>query len=184
MVSALVAAQRQPNTPIQPQAQRLPSGRRHHSCGRHRSSCGRRRPAARHPRRPGTSPPGTCRPPAPTHHHRNVVRHRTAHAQCRCSRSRRPSNRICMAGGHSPSSTSCPTRRRSRRHGARSGSRAPLPLLPLLSAAPAGVPVVGRTVCFAFPSINQFQKVAPPAQTNTGAGSTGAGDHNGISLRV
>ena len=110
MVSALIAVQRQPNTQIHPQAQRLPCGRRHQCCGRHRStSSGRHCPPARHQGRLGTShPSGTRLPPAPTHHHRNVVRHRTAHAQRRCSRSRRPSNRICMAGGepHSPSSPS------------------------------------------------------------------------------
>ena len=110
-ISSGRGAQRQPNTPIHPQAQRLPSGRRHQCCGRHRSSSssGRHCPPARHQGRLGTShPSGTCRPPAPTHHHRNVVRHRTANAQCRCSRSRRPSNCICMAGvePHSPSSAS------------------------------------------------------------------------------
>ena len=111
MVSALIAVQRQPNTQIHPQAQRLPCGRRHQCCGRHRStSSGRHCPPARHQGRLGTShPSGTRLPPAPTHHHRNVVRHRTAHAQCRCSRSRRPSNCICMAGGDNRPSSPSPS---------------------------------------------------------------------------
>jgi len=55
MVSALIAVQRQPNTPIHPQAQRLPCGRRHQCCGRHH--CCRHCPPARHQGRLGTSHP-------------------------------------------------------------------------------------------------------------------------------